>query len=496
MAKATLRLSCSVAFVCSVVVGCGSSGEGVDGETSDAGADVQATPDTSLDVARDTSDQDSSEPVDWDERLATLLASASVEPIERPQDIDSKKVELGRMLFFDPLLSGNRDTACVMCHRLDEGTTVNRSLVVGTKAVVRDGKRFPGPDHSFLPRNPPTLFNLGEPYTTSLMWDGRITKNAEGDFLIFDKGWEVSEDSYLRLLSPVLDDLLAAQSMMPVLPRDEMRGDYGELDVNGNPNELAQIHDQDLDSVWMKLTDRLLAVEGYRELFAEAYPDVPLDQIEYAHASNAFSAFFVDAFTHGDSPWDVYLRGDASALTDQQKQGATLFFGEAGCGKCHYGPALTDEKLYNIGVRPIGSGPDEHYEIDLGAVLRTHAGADKKFAFRTPSLRNVELSGPWMHNGAYTTLEAAVRHHLDPKAALWSYDASQLDSEFQRYVHTREDAIRSVEETLEPLPVLDLNDDEVDALVAFLESLTSPSARDLGHLEPASVPSGLPVPDP
>ncbi|WP_168210875.1 cytochrome-c peroxidase [Persicimonas caeni] len=500
MAKATLRLGCSVAFVCSVVLaGCEPSASihddsgvtAADPQEDTTQQDTTTQDDTSEDTTADTA-----EPIDWDERLAPLLEAAGAEPIERRDDLDPNKIELGRMLFFDPILSGNRDTACVTCHRLDEGTTVHRSFVVGTKAVIRDGKRMPGPDHAFLPRNPPTLFNLGEPYTTSLLWDGRVTKNSEGHFVIYDKGWEESQSNYLRLLSPVLDDLLAAQTMMPVLPRDEMRGDYGELDVNGELNELAQVPDHDLDSVWMKLTERLLAVEGYRELFEKVYPDVPLDEIEFAHATNAFSAFFVDAFTHGDSPFDGYLRGDEDALTEQQKQGAYLFFGEAGCAKCHTGPALTDEKLYNIGVRPIGSGPDEHYEIDLGAVLRSHAGEDKKFAFRTPSLRNVELSGPWMHNGAYTTLEAAVRHHLDPKSALWDYDVSQLDTEFQRYVHTREEAIRSVEATLEPMAVLELSDAEVDALVAFLESLTSPSARDLGHLEPESVPSGLAIPDP
>lgn len=486
-AKATLRLCCSVAFMGSLVsVGCGPSSSTEPQPDAGVSADADASPDAT---------QDTAPPVDFDEKLAPLLEQAGAAALEEPGDVDPAMRRLGKMLYFDPILSGNRDTNCATCHRLDEGTTVHRSLVVGTNARMRDGKRMPGPDHSFTPRNPPTLFNMGDAHVSSLLWDGRVTRNAAGQFVIYDKGWAPAEDNYLRFLSSELQTLLSAQTMMPVLVRDEMRGDYGETDVNGDTNELASVPDHNLEGVWTKLVERLWAVQAYRELFRQAYPQVADEDFEFAHASNALSTFIIDAFTHADSPWDTYLRGDESALSDKAKQGAYLFYGEANCASCHTGPLLTDENLYNIGVRPIGPGPDEYYDIDLGAALRSHAGEDKKFAFRTPSLRNVALSGPWMHNGAYTTLEATVRHHLDPKAALWNYDPSQLDEEFQAYVHRREEAIRSVEETLEPMPVQDLSDEEVDALVAFLESLTSPSAEDLGHLEPEAVPSGLPIPE-
>jgi cytochrome c peroxidase len=434
--------------------------------------------------------------IDYETNLSPLLEQAGAAPLEAPDDIEPAKLELGRMLYFDPIMSGNRDTACSTCHRMDEGTTVHRSLVVGTAAVERDGKRMPGPGHSFTPRNSPALFNLGDAHIDRLLWDGRVGRNDEGDFVIFDRGWEKSEQNYLRFLSTELDNLLAAQTMMPVLVRDELRGDHGEVDVEGNPNELATVHDQDLEEVWSRLVERLMALPEYRRLFAEAYPSLESDDVEFAHASNALSAFIIGAFTHDDSPWDRYLRGEVDALDEQAKQGAYVFYGKADCASCHSGPLQTDHQLRNIGVRPIGPGPELDYGVDLGAAFRTHAGVESKYAFRTPSLRNVELTGPWMHNGAYTTLEAAVRHHLDVERGLREYDPTQLDEEFRAYVHQRDEIIEEVLSTLdEPTPI-DLTDQEVDALVAFLESLTSPSARDMTHLEPEALPSGLPVADP
>lgn len=482
----------SVAFVClTAVSACGPDSQ------------AQPSPEVGVDAGADAGLADAGEqadaasPINYDEKLQPLLDNAGAAPINPPPAVSDARLKLGRMLFFDPILSGNRDTACATCHRPSMGTTVHRSLVVGTQAVVRDGKRMPGPNHSFTPRNPPGLFNLGDDNVTSLFWDGRVTRNADGQLVLYDKGWQKSDASYLRSLSPVLDSMLAAQTMVPILNRDEMRGDYGEMDINGDPNELAQVPDQDLDLVWQKVIARLLANDQYRQLFKDAYPDTPLDQMVLANASNALGSFVTHTFTFDDAPFDRYLRGDTSALTEQQKRGAYLFYGRAGCARCHSGPALSDGQLYNVGIRPIGPGPGTpQYDTDLGAVLRTNAGEDKKYAFRTPMLRNVALTGPWMHNGAYTSLNAAVRHFIDVRQSLENYDPSQLDAEFRRYVHRRDEVIQDVESTLEPMPALDLSDADVDALVAFLNSLTSPSAEHLEDIVPDSVPSGAPIPLP
>jgi len=156
---------------------------------------------------------------------------------------------------------------------------------------------------------------------------------------------------------------------------------------------------------------------------------------------------------------------------------------------------------HNIGVIPIGPGPSPKEDTDFGIAHRSNAGLDQKYAFRTPPLRNVELTGPYMHNGAYTTLEAAVRHHLDPVGFLENYDKTQLEPEFRGAVHDKPQILGEVKRTLTPLlkspPAL--TDAEVADLVAFLKSLTAPGARDLKHLIPESVPSGLtmiaPIPE-
>ncbi|MEM9016556.1 MAG: hypothetical protein AAGC68_06050 [Verrucomicrobiota bacterium] len=151
-----------------------------------------------------------------------------------------------------------------------------------------------------------------------------------------------------------------------------------------------------------------------------------------------------------------------------------------------------------MGVVPIGPGPQGSEDYDFGVTHRSDFGLEDRFAFRTPPLRNVELTAPYMHNGAYTTLEAAVRHQLNPAKELENYDASQLEPEFRGAVHDDAEVIKMVKRTM-PVELkypTHFTDDEVHDLVAFLKALTSPSARDLDHLIPDRVPSGLDLVDP
>jgi cytochrome c peroxidase len=132
--------------------------------------------------------------------------------------------------------------------------------------------------------------------------------------------------------------------------------------------------------------------------------------------------------------------------------------------------------------------------LDFGCGNITGKPADD-FTFRTPPLRNAAVTGPWMHNGAYTTLEAAVRHHLDPTSALVSYDPSQLAPALQPRVRNDPATIHQILAAVDPLvsrPVV-LRDHDVGDLLAFLHSLTSPTLGTLPQVIPDAVPSGLPV---
>ena len=237
----------------------------------------------------------------------------------------------------------------------------------------------------------------------------------------------------------------------------------------------------------------LLAIPAYQQMFHDAYPDVPLEELSFGHAANAMAAYQMEVFTFLDSPWDRYLQGDKTALSPEALAGAELFYGKAGCANCHSGSLLSDMQFHNIGVPQVGPGKGAEEPYDYGRARETGDESDL-FAFRTPPLRNVAITGPWMHNGAYATLEAAVLHHLDPAQAVENYDYSQLSS-----LMVAEDSgdtavhAAALNEPSFARPCPPLTEAEVAALLAFLESLTSPSALDLSHTIPESVPSGLSV---
>ena len=442
------------------------------------------------------------------------LAELEVTPLEKPPNFSKEKIALGQALFFDPVLGGNRDVSCATCHHPKTATGDGRSRAVGTKAYVDKGRRMPeglrlvevkGRDpilvgfdlnkaaHPFTPRNSPEIFNRGDSAWKNMFWDGRVHEYEPGKFALNSMRLTKSEGLHQVRMPGNVESVLAAQAMVPVLSGDEMRGTKGQTDVVGAHNEVGQILGQNEKEIWDALMKRLLAIEGYRELFAKAYPGRALESLNFADAGNAIAAFEIASFTFRDSPWDKFLEGDNAALNEDQLAGAQLFYGRGKCGDCHTGRLMTDQKMHNIGVIPIGPGPDGNEDADYGVAHRSNAGLDQKYAFRTPPLRNVELTGPYMHNGAYATLEATVRHHLNPVSALETYDAEQLEPEFRSAVHNDRATLRDVKSTMPmelKLPNY-LSEKEVAQLVEFLKALTSPSARNLEHTIPETVPSGL-----
>lgn len=319
-----------------------------------------------------------------------------------------------------------------------------------------------------------------------MFWDGRVNLSA-----VYGLSSPVG-----NALPPLLQTALEAQAMFPVTSRDEMRGEFGDYDASRQLNEIAAVGDMRPKLIWARLMKRLLAVPEYAALFRAAYPDVPVEQLGFEHAAKALAAYEIAAFTYDDSPWDRYLAGDRAALSEAAKRGAILFYDEAGCAQCHSGNLLTDQQFHNIAVPQLGPGKLSDDRLDLGRFLET-GRAEDRYAFRTPPLRNVTLTVPYMHNGAYTDLRDAVRHHLNPAGSLRIYDAASLPARFRETVRPEpelaEDILRSLDPRLATPPVL--TDEQLADLMAFLGALTSPSAVDLSGLVPDSVPSGLPVGD-
>jgi cytochrome c peroxidase len=213
----------------------------------------------------------------------------------------------------------------------------------------------------------------------------------------------------------------------------------------------------------------------------------------FQHAATAIAAYEIAAFTFTDSPWDRYLAGELDALSDKEKKGALLFYGDAGCSSCHSGVLMTDQKYHNIGVPQFGPGKDES-GLDYGRYLATGEPGDM-FAFRTPPLRNVALTGPWMHNGAYDNLQDVIAHHLNVSQSLVDYSGDHLTDIVQVSLRNESAVTDEVLGTIDPLMTTprELTPEDIDQLMAFLYAQTSPTAVDLAHLVPDSVPSGLPV---
>ncbi len=416
-----------------------------------------------------------------DTDFSSLPAVAGLTALQKPST-DPAKVALGKSLFFDKLLSGNRNISCSTCHtptaftgdglplakgQGGEGLGLSRSALVGD-----DGSPV------LIPRNSPEIFNRGN--FTTMFWDARVADNGDGTFTS-PAGDRLPEG---------LDGALAVQAMFPVTSGDEMRGTAGD-------NELANIAVDDLVSVWAGLMARLLANDEYVSLFAAAYPDVLADDLNFGHAANAIAAFEIEHWTLDDSPFDNYLNGDTSAMSDSAKRGAILFYGSANCSSCHSGSLLTDELFHNRVVPQLGPGKGND-DDGLGDYGRANVTSDDgdRYKFRTPPLRNVAATGPWMHDGAFTTLEAAVRHELDPQTSATNYDASQLPDEFAAVYRGNKTA--DIIAAADPVDTaaIDLSDSQVADIVSFLQALTSPSIATLSINDiPQSVPSGLPLAD-
>lgn len=344
-----------------------------------------------------------------------------------------------------------------------------------------------------IARNAPPLYSLAARDVDALFWDGRVGRDpATGELEAPSDALDGPNPTRPDLVAQ-LTTALAAQAMFPVTSPEEMRGDPGENELADAPDEVA---------VWAGLMARLVGtaegtvggIEAYRDLFRAAFPEVAsLDALTFAHAARAIAAFEVAAFARLDTPLDAYLAGDDGALSTTAKRGALLFTGQARCARCHGGPLLSDLRHHALATPQLGPGVGPDAPDDRGRALVSGDRRDD-YRFRTPPLRNVARTGPWMHAGAFSTLEAVLRHYRNPARSLLEYDAAQLPPAFAGLVDRDPTRNQARLAAVDPIVGrgLRFDDDELADLVTFLEeALTSPT-EDAG-LVPAAVPSGLPV---
>lgn len=308
----------------------------------------------------DLADDALAEPPPSEEQVRELLGLPErfeVPAIPAYNPISAEKIELGRRLFYDVRLSGNETQSCESCHL--------------QRLAFADGERAPlGSTGQRLFRNSPGLANAF--YQSTLTWANDGLRDLE------------------------------TQLQVPI------RGD--------NPIELG-VSDGLVDEVLARFD----ADARYPALFAAAFPDsqtgATIDKIVYALAS------FCRTLVSTDSPYDRYTAGDKSALNESQRRGLALFQGERlECFHCHSGVNLTvsyfdasttaDRARYpffNNGLYNVG-GDGGYPEADQGLYDLT-LDPDDRGLFRPPSLRNVALTAPYMHDGSVATLREVLEHY-------------------------------------------------------------------------------------
>lgn len=272
-------------------------------------------------------------------------------PVPEDNPRTAEKIELGRQLFFDKRLSRDGTFACATCHIPERAFADGRRIAIGIDGRV--GRR-----------NVPTLFNRA--YGRTLFWDGRASALEDQPFeAIFNP-------NEMGLTAEELGRRL--KELNGLAPSDQKEG------VASHSTPLRRvIHGQRLDD----LNDP--------------------SQIAARNAANAIAAY-VRSVLSGNSAFDRYEHGDASALSDAAKRGLQIFRGKGNCIACHSGPLLSDEDFHNTGVS-WGKEP-----LDLGRFEITQREQDRG-KFKSPTLRNLTLTAPYMHNGSLATLDEVVEFY-------------------------------------------------------------------------------------
>ena len=409
-------------------------------------------------------------------------------------DISEPKAQLGMKLFFNMSLGLDQDTACVSCHHPVLGGGDDLSLSIGVGAVDPINLLGPGRLHPSggptVARNSPTTFNIGL-WDQVMFHDGRVESIGKTVGLNGNDGLGIiTPDSPLDIDGNPLADpdagnnLPTAQSRFPVTSPEEMRGfDFLELVTN--------------DDVRTELETRLAGNTAWVTAFDAVYgalTTITYELIAEAIGEYERSQVFVN------TPWKAFMDGDDVAISEAARRGALLFMlptrvEGANCLSCHRGDFFTDEHFHVLGMPQIGLGKDDGATgtDDFGRFRVTSNDADM-YAFRTPSLLNVTKTGPWGHAGAYTSLEAVVRHHLDPQAAFDSYDINQLEASIVssgQTVNMQENTQNALNKLaanrlagIASIQIVSLTDEQVGYLVEFLKTLTDPCVTDRTCLAP------------
>lgn len=296
-----------------------------------------------------------------------------------------EKMNLGKMLFFDPRLSGSGQISCANCHNPELGWTDNLT-------------RSFGHDRQTGGRNAMTILNVG--YATSLFWDGRAAS-------------------------------LEAQSTMPIQDQKEMKAHLAVA------------------------VENIAKIEGYKTFFDKAFADkkINVENIQMAIAT------FERTIVSPPSKFDKFISGQSDVFTDQEVEGLHLYRTKANCISCHNTPYFSDNQFHNDGQTLFGTKNE-----DLGRYNFSKNKSDIG-KFRTPTLRETARTGPWMHHGHFPSILDVVE----------LYNLGNPSPRQNKYKDSDREDLAGVSSPI--LRKLNLSKVEVKALVAFVETLATPTRR-------------------
>ncbi len=342
---------------------------------------------------------------DLDKQLDLIIAANDLVPLESPSAESPQLVALGKELFFDTSMSGLNDVSCASCHspNLGSGDGLPLSLGSGTTGTFPNRRQVAG----VLPmrRHSMALFNTGRDGRTHALWDGRLNliNGVPSTPLAILSGPNPQRSDITSMFENAFD----IQPLFPIINRTEFLGVNNPLANLGNPSVIW-------DTV---LFQRLLTQTKYVTLFSQAYPNVATNNLNPGHISRAIRAYTRTTFVANNSPFDKYIAGDIHALTENQKLGMRTFYTNGACNVCHTGNTFTNNDFEGIAVPQLTFAP---FQDDRGREDDTGNPADR-YHFKTPGLRNVKLSAPYMHNGAFDTLESVISHYSNVESSINNY---------------------------------------------------------------------------
>jgi cytochrome c peroxidase len=465
-----------------------------------------------------------------DSKLTTVLQNAgftgNIEatlPARLGRPVDAQLADLGRLIYFDNIQGLHNDNSCAGCHTPAFGFGDSQSIAIGVQNNGVVGPNRAGPRNQ---RRAPIVLNSA--FFPKLMWNGRFFAPT-GDPFVNSHGFTFPDPEGTTAFppnDPNLRTLLAAQGHIPQTELVEMAGfsctaGSGFLDPKFDQfdDTLGDCLPRDAsgngflnEEIREVVLARFNASPEYRQLFGNLFSGgVPLPEggITFAMIGQAIAEFQI-SLTFANAPIDRFARGETTAMTLEQKRGALLFFGKAGCVSCHAVSGQSNEMFSDfenhvLGVPQIapffGAGKGNvvfdgpNADEDFGAQQISGDEADR-YKFRTSPLRNVAVQPTFMHNGLFTRLEDAIRHHLNVYQSALTYNpvAAGVDADLTQRQGPIIPVLRRLDSRIaKPTP---LTPREFRDLVAFVrDGLLDPRAKpeNLCAMVPASVPSGRPV---